>query len=177
MASAPRLNVLEACPDIPVLAAGGLVACIMARCGRGGRIVDFTIVKTSRARKKPATSSAGTARGPVSVVLPSPLRGTVATEAKRRGLKLSTAIRVLVSERIRDIEEAEELTQAEQWQRAQAWATWEKIQSGDRREVSDAEIEAVFSRRTAPSDTRARSAASDRRRGTGQDRGAACHSS
>jgi hypothetical protein len=80
------------------------------------------------------------------VVLPSPLRLTVAAEAKRRGLKLSTAIRVLVSERIREIEEAEELTRAEQWQRAQAWATWEKIQSGDRREVSDAEIEAVFGR-------------------------------
>jgi len=79
-------------------------------------------------------------------MLPSPLRGTVAAEAKRRGLKLSTAIRVLVGERIREIEEAEELTQAEQWQRAQAWATWEKIRSGDRREVSDAEVEAVFDR-------------------------------
>lgn len=91
-------------------------------------------------------SSAATARGPVSVVFPSPLRVTVAAEAKRRGLKLSTVIRALVSERIREIEEAEELTHADQWQRMQAWATWEKIQSGDRHEVSDAQIEAVFGR-------------------------------
>jgi hypothetical protein len=90
------------------------------------------------------------------VVLPTPLRGTVAAEAKRRGLKLSTAIRVLVSERIREIEEAEELTQAEQWQRAQAWSTWEKIESGDRREASEAEIEAVFSRALARSRRRSR---------------------
>ena len=109
-------------------------------------IVDFTIVKRSPARKRSAAPSAATARGPVSVMLPLPLRVTVAAEARRRGLKLSTAIRALVSERVRDIEEAQELTQAEQWQRAQAWATWEKIQSGDRREVFDAEIEAVFGR-------------------------------
>ena len=83
-------------------------------------------------------------RGPVSVVLPSALRRTVATEAKRRGLKLSTAIRVLLSERIRELEEVQELTEAERWQRAQAWATWERIEAGDRREVSPAEVEAVF---------------------------------
>lgn len=92
----------------------------------------------------------------MSIVLPSPLRRIVAVEAKRRGLKLSTAIRVLVSERIREIEEAEELTHAEQWQRAQAWATWEKVQSGDRREASEAEIEAVFDRALARSRRRRR---------------------
>lgn len=89
--------------------------------------------------------------GPLSVVLPSPLRRNLAAEAKRRGLKVSTTVRVLVSERIREIEEAQELTEVERWQRAQAWATWEKIQAGDRREVSDAEIEAVFERALARS--------------------------
>jgi len=69
---------------------------------------------------------------------------------------LSTAIRVLVSERIREIEETEELTRAEQWQRAQAWATWEKIQAGDRREASDADIDAVFDRALARSRRRSR---------------------
>lgn len=92
----------------------------------------------------------------MSVVLPPALRDTVAGEAKRRGLKLSTAIRVLVSERIREIEEAEGLTQAEQWQRAQAWATWQKIQSGDRREVSDAQVDAVFDQALARSRRRTR---------------------
>ena len=85
-------------------------------------------------------------RGPVSVALPSALRRTVATEAQRRGLKLSTAIRVLVSERIRELEEGQELKEVERWQRAQAWATWEKIGAGDRRGVTAAEVEAVFDR-------------------------------
>ena len=108
-------------------------------------------MKTDTTRKRSAPPSASNPRGPVSVVLPSALRGTVAAEAKRRGLKLSTAVRVLVSERIREIKEAEELTQVEQWQRAQAWTTWEKIRSGDRREVSETEIGAVFDRALAPS--------------------------
>jgi len=46
--------------------------------------------------------------------------------------------------------------QAEQWQRAQAWATWQKIQSGDRREVSDAQVDAVFDRALTRSRRRAR---------------------
>lgn len=108
------------------------------------KIVDFTIVKRKAATKESAAVTDGAARGPVSVLLPSPLRAAVAAEAKRRGLKLSTAIRALVSERIRMVEESEELTQAEQWQRAQAWATWQKIQSGNRHEVSEPEIDAVF---------------------------------
>jgi len=62
----------------------------------------------------------------------------------------------LVSERVREIEEAQELTQAEHWQRAQAWATWQKIQSGDRREVSEAQVEAVFDRALARSRRRGR---------------------
>jgi len=56
----------------------------------------------------------------VSVVLHPRSGGPVAREAKRRGLKLSTAIPGMVSERgFREIEEAQELTQAEHWQRAQ----------------------------------------------------------
>jgi hypothetical protein len=35
-------------------------------------------------------------------------------------------------------------SQAEEWQRAQAWATWEKIEAGDRREVSKEQIDADF---------------------------------
>ncbi len=119
-------------------------------------IVDFTMATTRPMRRKSVTSSPAGAAGPVSVVLPSPLRRTVAREAKRRGLKLSTTIRVLVSERVREIEEAQELTQAEHWQRAQAWATWQKIQSGDRREVSEAQVEAVFDRALARSRRRGR---------------------
>ena len=67
--------------------------------------------------------------GPVSIVLPT-------------GLKA----RVLVSERIRDLDEAEQLTRAEEWQPAQAWATWKGLQAGDRRKVSKTRIAADFDR-------------------------------
>jgi hypothetical protein len=91
----------------------------------------------------------GTSRGPVSVNIPKSLRSAVAREARRRGLALSTTLRALVVERMREIAEEEELSHAEIWQRAQAWATWDRIRRGDRREVSRAELHAVFDRASA----------------------------
>lgn len=62
-------------------------------------------------------------------------------EARRRQLKLATTARVLLDERISELEDQAELTQAEEWQRAQAWATWDKIAAGDTREVDWADLE------------------------------------
>ena len=84
--------------------------------------------------------------GPVSVVLPADLKARVQAEGKKRGLKLSPVVRVLVTERMRDLDEAEQLTRAEEWQRAQAWATWKGLQAGDRREVPKSRIGADFDR-------------------------------
>jgi hypothetical protein len=84
--------------------------------------------------------------GPVSVVLPTSMRRRVASEAKRRGLKLSSTLRALANERLDELADAEQLGRAEQWQRAQAWSTWEKIEAGDRREVSRSELRATFDR-------------------------------
>ena len=67
--------------------------------------------------------------------LPVELRERLASEAKKRKLKMATAARVLLDERIAELEDAELLSQAEEWQRAQAWATWEKIKAGDQRDV------------------------------------------
>lgn len=64
-------------------------------------------------------------KGPVSVVLPDDLRREVEREAVKRGLGVSTAVRALVAERLRELAEEAELTRAERWQRAQAWASWE----------------------------------------------------
>jgi hypothetical protein len=94
----------------------------------------------STSRETPA------ATGPVSVNVPAELRRTLAREASRRGLPLSTTVRALVVERIGQLAEDEELRQAERWQRAQAWATWDRIRGGDRREVSRADLAAVFDR-------------------------------
>ena len=82
--------------------------------------------------------------GPVSVVLPADLRARVLAEAKKRGMKLSPALRMLVHERVQELEDDEQLSRAEQWQRAQAWATWEKIKTGDVAEVSSDELDAEF---------------------------------
>jgi hypothetical protein len=72
----------------------------------------------------------------LSVPLPAELRERLVAEAERRQLKLATTARLLLDERVRELEERAEVSEADAWQRAQAWATWEKIKSGDLREVS-----------------------------------------
>ena len=84
------------------------------------------------------------APGPLSVALPKRLRDRLAVEARKRGLPLSTAVRVLVAERVRDLDEAAELSAVDQWQRAQAWRTWEDVQSGGAAEATSAEIDKDF---------------------------------
>ncbi|WP_437854781.1 hypothetical protein [Sorangium sp. So ce363] len=82
--------------------------------------------------------------GPVSVVLPAELRERVQAEAKKRGLKLSPAIRALLSERVQEIDDAEQLSRAEEWQRAQVWAVWERMKAGDHDEAARQEIDSIF---------------------------------
>ena len=95
-------------------------------------------------QNKPVRSAAPRDAGPVSVILPADLRRKIVAEAKRRGLKLSPALRVLVSERVREIEETQALSRAEEWQRAQAWATWEEVKAGRERKASWEELEADY---------------------------------
>jgi hypothetical protein len=95
-----------------------------------------------------SATSAGRARAgrgsAARVVIPTGLRERIAVEAKRRGLELAPAVRVLLAERVDEIEDAERLTRAEEWQRAEAWATWERMKAGDVREASKAEIDLDF---------------------------------
>lgn len=91
-----------------------------------------------------AKRAGGGGSGPLSVVLPDDLRARVLAEAKKRGLKLSPAVRVLLHERVQELEDTEQLSRAEEWQRAQAWATWEKIKAGNVAEVSKEELGADF---------------------------------
>jgi hypothetical protein len=91
-----------------------------------------------------AKQTRGDDSGPVSVVLPKDLKARLLAEAKKRGLKLSPAVRVLLHERVKELDDAEQLSRAEEWQRAQAWATWDKIKAGDVAEVSKADLDAEF---------------------------------
>lgn len=92
-------------------------------------------------RKRLSTSRSS--RGPLSVPLPPEMRARLAEQAKTRGLKMATAARILLDERLRELEESDALSRAEEWQRAQAWATWEAVQKGDRRDVPMADIRSL----------------------------------
>lgn len=83
-------------------------------------------------------------RGPVSVVLPDELLARVATEARRRGLKLSPAVRTLVTERVDELEDQQRLSAAEEWQRREAWATWESVKRGRATEVNRDKLQSAF---------------------------------
>lgn len=87
------------------------------------------------------------------------LRARLAARAKQRNLKMATAARMLLDERLTELEDAQTLSAAEEWQRAQAWATWEKIQAGDRTDVPMQTFHAHADR------ARAKLAAKTRRRG------------
>jgi hypothetical protein len=129
---------------------------------RYGRVVESTTTPRKRRqatrppRRRDVHESASD-KGPLSVPLPNELRARLARQASARGLKMATAARVLLDERLRDLEDAHELSQAEEWQRAQAWATWEAIQAGDRRDVPMEEFRAVTEQALARLDAKARS--------------------
>lgn len=83
----------------------------------------------------------------MSVPLPKELRRRLEAYAVSRQLKLATAARALIDERLREVEDVVHLTEAEEWQRAQAWATWEKLKEGRTRTVSRSEVMSVFSKK------------------------------
>ena len=103
-----------------------------------------------------STMAQSTRPGPVSVVLPVDLLARVGAEARRRGMKLSPAIRALVTERLGELEHAEELSRAEMWQRAQSWAAWEAAERGSNIEVGWDAVEAEFEPTAAPRTRRVR---------------------
>lgn len=81
----------------------------------------------------------------MSVTLPTDLRRRLETQAKRRGLKVATAARAFIAERLDAIDDEQELEQAERWQRREALRTWRRIaRAGDWREVPKAQIDREF---------------------------------
>jgi predicted DNA-binding protein len=100
------------------------------------------VAKPTEMAKRATAGGGGSV--PVSVVLPAELKRRLRAEAKKRGLKLSPAVRVLLGERLHDLDEVERLSRAEEWQRAEAWSAWERLKAGQHEEVSRAEIDAEF---------------------------------
>ena len=102
--------------------------------------------------------------GPLSVPLPDSLRQRLKRHATKHHLKLATAVRSLVEERLSELEQTDQLTRAEEWQRAQVWATWERMQSERTKPVPaeriyayiDAAIDRVKKRRKNASASRSK---------------------
>jgi len=81
---------------------------------------------------------------PVSVALAKPERAAFASEAKRRGLGLSTTIRTLAFERINELREQRQRGRAMRWQMDRLRALIERIDADGFREASQSEIDAIF---------------------------------
>jgi len=64
--------------------------------------------------------------------------------ARSRNLKLATALRILVTERLDELDQDAQLTRAEKWQRAQAWGTAKSLVDGSAREVSWDDLRADY---------------------------------
>lgn len=94
------------------------------------------------------------------MTLSTDLRKRLSGEAKKRKLKVATTARVLIDERIRELEDEAQLRRAEKWQLAQVLATLEKIDAGDRRWVSMKRMEADARRAFAEAKGRIRRRAS-----------------
>lgn len=81
---------------------------------------------------------------PVSVALAKPERAAFASEAKRRGLGLSTTIRTLAFERMNELREQRQRGRAMTWQMDRLRALIERIDEEGFREAGQAEIDAIF---------------------------------
>lgn len=68
---------------------------------------------------------------PFSLRLPPPLRQRIRQYAKARQLEEATAARVLMAERLSEVEAADELARADAWQLAQAQEAWRALLRGD----------------------------------------------
>lgn len=74
--------------------------------------------------------------GPLSVPIPDSLRRRLSRHAKKHHLKMATAARSLIDERLTELEKGDQLGRAESWQREQVWQTLERIDREGARYVS-----------------------------------------
>jgi hypothetical protein len=64
--------------------------------------------------------------------------------AALHGLEEATAIRALCTERLRELELTEDLAVAERWQMARATESWDKLERGELKVVSSAEVRRIL---------------------------------
>ena len=86
---------------------------------------------------------------PVSVAVTREQREEFEDEAHRRGLGVSSTIRSLAVERIRELREQRQLERARRWQTERMRALADRIDKGEVGEASWAEIDAIFEQAAA----------------------------
>lgn len=92
---------------------------------------------------------ASTPRSPINFRMPTALRARLRRFAGERGLGESDALRLVLSERLDEIESDRQLQAAERWQFKQAWATAQRIHEGKEGFVEQREIDETFERARA----------------------------
>ena len=90
------------------------------------------------------TSIKSTPVSPISFRMPLDLRARLRRFAKERHLAEAEALRLVVSERLDEIDNERELAAAERWQFKQAYATWQRYLRGEEGVVPWEEIQKVF---------------------------------
>lgn len=88
--------------------------------------------------------------GPLSVPLPAELRKRLIRYATQRQLKVATAARSLLDEKLKELDEREDVSHIEAWQRAQAWASWEEVKGGDTALLDLGEVLEAFDQAVKP---------------------------
>lgn len=90
-----------------------------------------------------------TPRTPINFRMPTALRSRLRRFAEERGLGESDALRLVLSERLDEMESDRELQVAERWQFKQAWATAQRIHAGKEGFVDQRQIDQIFERARA----------------------------
>lgn len=83
---------------------------------------------------------------PINFRMPAPLRLRLRKFASARHLSEAEALRVVVSERLDELDTTAELAAAERWQYEQAYATWDRFRRGEGRTVPRERIQEIFTR-------------------------------
>lgn len=93
---------------------------------------------------------------PLSVALTAPQRQALAREGERRGMALSTTVRTLALERLREVATEDELQRARRWQSAEARKIFDQLQAGTMGEASQQDIDALFADLDEPTPIRSK---------------------
>ena len=81
---------------------------------------------------------------PISVAVTRSQRDEFEAEARRRGLGVSTTIRVLAMERAGELRHTRQLERAMKWQTAEALKLMRRVDAGELGEASQADIDRIF---------------------------------